>query len=429
MNKLNIITLGCSKNIVDSEFLATYLLKNGIKVVFDENFDSSKTIVINTCGFIGDAKEESINTILEAVKAKENGFVEKVFVMGCLSQRYKKTLTTEIPEVDGYFGVAELPKILKTLKIDYKTELIGERIISTPKHYGFLKIAEGCNRKCSFCAIPMIRGKHISIPIENLVKEAKYLSNNGLKELILISQDTSFYGFDLYKDYSLYNLLIELVKNDKIEWLRLHYLYPTETLEPVISLMAENKKICNYIDIPFQHISDNILKSMKRGHTEKSIYNLVEMFRKKISEVALRSTMIVGYPNETDKDFEKLLDFVKQTKFERLGVFTYSHEEDTSASKLNDNVPQKVKQERLDEIMRVQSEISFENNQNKIGKTYKVLIDSEENDYFIGRTEFDSPEVDNEVLIKKDNKIKIGEFINVKIESAEEFDLYGQIVS
>jgi len=428
MNKLNIITLGCSKNVVDSEFLATYLSKNKTKIIFDGDFDSAKTIVINTCGFIGDAKEESINTILEAVKAKENGFVESVYVMGCLSQRYKKDLIKDIPEVDGFFGVAELPKILKTLKVDYKNELIGERITSTPKHYAFLKIAEGCDRKCSFCAIPLIRGKHVSQPIENLVKEANFLANNGVKELMLISQDTSFYGFDNYKEYSLYKLLQELLKIDKIEWLRLHYLYPTETLEPVIDLMSNNAKICNYIDIPFQHISDNILKSMKRGHTEKSIYNLVEMFRSKIPEVALRSTMIVGYPNETDKDFDKLLNFVKQVKFERLGVFTYSHEEDTSASKLVDNVPETVKQERLNQIMSIQSEISYENNQNKVGKTYKVIVDSEERDYFIGRTEFDSPEVDNEVLIKKDKQIKIGDFINVKIESAEEFDLYGELI-
>lgn len=426
-NTVNIVTLGCSKNLVDSEVLATHVKKTGINIVFDGNIDSGNIAIINTCGFINDAKEESIETIFDFVQAKTTKKIDKVFVMGCLSERYKDDLIKDIPEIDGIFGVNDLPQIISKLKIDYKKNLLGERIISTPDHYAFLKISEGCNRKCSFCAIPNIRGNHISTPIEELVKQAKYLTENQVKELLLISQDTSFYGKDLYNGFKLRNLLEELLKIDKLKWLRLHYLYPTNNLESIIELMAENQKFCNYIDIPFQHISNNILQSMKRGHDEKRIRNLIEMFRKKVPDIALRTTMIVGYPNETDKDFQKLYDFVEETKFERLGVFSYSEEEGTPAADLEDNVPDKIKTERLEKIMELQTNISFKKNQEKVGKTFRVLVDNEENEFYVGRTEFDSPEVDNEVLIEKTKELKIGEFYNVEINSAEEFDLYGSV--
>ncbi len=428
MDKINIITLGCSKNLVDSEVLATYLKKNNQQIVFDSETNDCNIIVINTCGFINDAKEESVNTILEYANLKGQKQIDKLFVTGCLSERYKTQLVNEIPEVDAFFGVNDLTKILDRLNVDYKKELYGERIYSTPKHYAFLKIAEGCNRKCSFCAIPAIRGNHISQPMEKLIAEAKYLTRKGAKELLLISQDTSFYGKDLYGDFKLRELLEKLVEIDELLWLRLHYLYPANHLEPIVDLMAQNEKICNYIDIPFQHASDKILKSMHRGHTEKTNRDLIDMFRKKVPKGALRTTMIVGYPNETDADFQKLVDFVEEIRFDRLGVFTYSEEEGTFAGTLNDNVPQNIKEERKDYIMQLQSNISLEKNTEKIGKTIKVLIDRQEGDFFIGRTEFDSPEVDNEVLIKSDN-IKIGDFYKVKITSAEEFDLFGQIVN
>ncbi|MBN2892108.1 MAG: 30S ribosomal protein S12 methylthiotransferase RimO [Bacteroidales bacterium] len=425
--KINIITLGCSKNLVDSEVLGTHLHKFKNKIIFDGEIDSGKIAIVNTCGFINDAKEESIETIMNLVQAKQEKSIEKIYVMGCLSERYKKDLISEIPEVDGFFGVNDLPEILSSLNADSKNILHGERLISTPSHYAFLKIAEGCNRQCAFCAIPMIRGNHISQPVENIVAEADYLTKNGVKELMLISQDLSYYGKDLYGEYHLRKLLDELVKVEKLEWLRLHYLYPTDFLEPVLDLMAQNPKICSYIDIPFQHISSKILKSMKRGHSEKSVRDLVDLFRKKVPDVALRTTMIVGYPGETDEDFRKLVDFVQQADFDRLGVFTYSEEEGTSAAKFKDDVSAELKQERLDEIMEIQSSISLKKNQEKIGKIFKVLIDREEQDYFVGRTEFDSPEVDNEVLIPKTKKLKTGLFYNVKINSAEEFDLIGEV--
>lgn len=427
MDKINIITLGCSKNLVDSEVLATYLNKNNQKVVFDSQKNDANIIVINTCGFINDAKEESINTILEYANLKELRKIDKLFVTGCLSERYRADLKKEIPEVDAFFGVNELSSILAKLNVDYKKELYGERIYSTPKHYAFLKIAEGCDRKCSFCAIPAIRGKHISQPIEKLKAEAEYLTKKGAKEILLISQDTSFYGKDLYGDYKLKQLLEQLIEIDDLTWLRLHYLYPANHLAPIIDLMAQSPKICNYIDIPFQHVSDNLLNSMRRGHTEKSSRELIEMFRNKVPNGALRTTMIVGYPNETDADFQKLVDFIEEVKFDRLGVFTYSEEEGTYAGTLEDNVPEEVKLERMEQIMDIQSQISLEKNTLKIGQTLKVLVDRKEGEYFIGRTEFDSPEVDNEVLIDA-KKLKIGEFYNVKINSAEEFDLFGEII-
>jgi len=426
--KINITTLGCSKNLVDSEILATHLKKFNYEILFDAPVNSAKIAIINTCGFINDAKKESIDTIMDFVAAKQNNEIEKVIVIGCLSGRYKKELKKEIKEVDGFFGTNDLQLILKTLNAKYYENLLGERIISTPSHYAYLKISEGCNRACSFCAIPMIRGKHISEPIEKIVQQAEYLTQYGVKELMMISQDTSFYGKDLYNKYSLRELTEELIKIEKLEWLRLHYLYPSEILEPVLDLMAQSPKICNYIDIPFQHISDKILKSMKRGHSEKSIRNLVEMFRKKVPDAAIRTTLIVGYPGETEKDFQKLVNFVQETKFERLGVFTYSEEEGTSAALLKDNVPKKEKQKRMEEIMLIQSNISLEKNLQKTGKTFKVIVDRQEQDFFVGRTQYDSPEVDNEVLIKKDKNIKIGNFYNVKITNAEEYDLYGHLV-
>lgn len=427
MDKINIVTLGCSKNLVDSEVLATHLKKNKQQIVFDSEKQNSNIVVINTCGFINDAKEESISTILDYAELKEQGKIDKLIVTGCLSQRYRADLQKDMPEVDAFFGVNDLQKMLTELKSDYKKELYGERLYSTPAHYAFLKIAEGCDKKCSFCAIPEIRGKHISKSIEELTDEAKYLTKKGAKEILLISQDTSFYGKDLYNEYKLKQLLEKLIKIDDLTWLRLHYLYPTTNLSPIIDLMAQSKKICNYIDIPFQHVSNKILKSMQRGHNEKSNRELIEMFRKKIPNGALRTTMIVGYPNETDADFQKLVNFVEEIKFERLGVFTYSEEEGTDAAKLKDNVPEDVKQERMDYIMEIQSQISLEKNTEKIGRNFKVLIDRQEGEYFIGRTEFDSPEVDNEVIIKANN-LTVGNFYNVKINSAEEFDLYGEVI-
>ncbi len=427
MKKINITTLGCSKNLVDSEHLATYLKNNNYIPVFDGNIDDAKIAIINTCGFINDAKEESVDTILQFIEAKKNKAVDKVFVMGCLTERYKNEIKTEMPEIDGVFGVNDLPKILKNLEIDYKKELYGERITSTPNHYAYLKIAEGCNRNCSFCAIPAIRGKHISQPIEKIISEAKFIVNKGVKEILLISQDTSFYGKDLYNNFALKKLLDELVKIDKLEWIRLHYLYPANHLEPILKLMAENPKICNYIDIPFQHINSKILKSMHRGHDEAKIRENIELFRTLVPDVALRTTMIVGYPNETDKDFKQLLNFVQETKFDRLGAFTYSEEEGTPAASLPDNVPEEVKQARLDELMEIQSDISLQKNLDKIGKTFKVIIDKKEDNFYIGRTEYDSPEVDNEVIIPINKDLKIGNFYNVKITEAEEFDLYGDV--
>ena len=429
MNKINIITLGCSKNTVDSEMIATQLDAQNIEFVFDKFDTSAKTVVINTCGFIADAKEESIDTILQFAKAKENNEIENLYVMGCLSERYKDDLKKEIKEVDEFFGVNDLKEIVETLKVDYKKELIGERVISTPKHFAYLKISEGCDRSCSFCAIPLIRGKHISVPQEILLSQAKNLVSKGVKELILIAQDISYYGLDIYKRQALPELLEKLAKIKGLKRIRLHYAYPTNFPFEVLDVMKKHKNICRYIDIPFQHISTNVLKKMKRGHSKDVILKFIERFRKEIPEIIIRTTLLVGHPGETDEDFNELKQFVKEMKFERLGVFTYSEEENTYAGdNFKDDVPENVKMERANEIMQIQQEISFELNTAKIGKTFEVIIDREDEKYFIGRTEFDSPEVDNEVLIEKSKKLQIGEFYNVKIINAEDFDLFGKLI-
>ena len=426
-NKINIITLGCSKNLVDSEVLMGQLKANNVSVTHQSD-EKANIIIINTCGFIEDAKQESIDTIFQFVEAKKNGIIEKVFVMGCLSERYKSTLKNEIPEVDGFFGVNELPEIIDAIGAKYNKGQIENRIITTPSHYAYLKISEGCDRKCSFCAIPLIRGKHISKPIEVIVSEAKSLVSKGVKELILIAQDLTYYGVDIYKKQKLAQLIIELEKIQGVEWIRLHYTYPASFPDDVLDVISKSTKVCNYIDIPLQHISDNILKSMKRGITADGTRKLIDKIRRKIPKIAIRTTMMVGYPRETDKDFSELIDFIEKYKFERLGVFTYSAEEDTFADTLNDDVPKLLKKQRADKIMEIQEKISFELNNQKVGKTFKVLIDREEGNYYIGRTEFDSPEVDNEVLVEKDDiEIIPGNFYFVKIIKADYFDLYGQI--
>ena len=425
-NKINVVTLGCSKNVYDSEVLMGQLKANNKEVVHEEE---GNIVVINTCGFIANAKEESVNTILEYVQKKEDGVVDKVFVTGCLSERYKPDLEEEIPDVDQYFGTTELPGLLKALGADYKHELIGERLTTTPKNYAYLKIAEGCDRPCSFCAIPLMRGKHKSTPIEDLVIEAEKLAADGVKELILIAQDLTYYGLDLYKERKLADLLKALVKVEGIEWIRLHYAFPTGFPMEVLEVMKQEPKICNYIDIPLQHIADPILKSMRRGTTKAKTTKLLQEFRAAVPEMAIRTTLIVGYPGETQEDFETLRDWVKEMRFERLGCFTYSHEENTHAYSLEDDVPEEVKMERANAIMEIQSQISWELNQQKIGQEFKIVVDRKEGNYFVGRTEFDSPDVDNEVLIDASKQyLKVGEFATVKIYEAEDFDLYGEIV-
>ena len=425
-NTINVVTLGCSKNVYDSEVLMGQLKANGKTVAHEED---GNVVVINTCGFIDNAKEESVNTILDFVQKKEAGEVDKVFVTGCLSERYKPDLIKEIPDVDQYFGTTELPQLLKALGADYKHELVGERLTTTPKNYAYLKIAEGCDRPCSFCAIPLMRGKHRSTPIEDLVVEAKKLAANGVKELILIAQDLTYYGLDLYKKRNLAKLLLALVKVDGIEWIRLHYAFPTGFPTEVLEVMKNESKICNYLDIPLQHISDQILKSMRRGTTEEKTTKLLQQFRKAVPNMAIRTTLIVGYPGETDEDFKILKQWVEQMRFERLGCFTYSHEENTHAYNLVDDVPQEIKQARANEIMELQSQISWELNQAKIGQTFRVVIDRKEGEYFVGRTEFDSPDVDNEVLIDASIVyLKTGEFAVVKITDAADFDLYAEVV-
>lgn len=426
-NKINVITLGCSKNVYDSEVLMGQLKANGKEVVHEEE---GNIVVINTCGFIDNAKAESVTTILEYVDKKEQGLVDKVFVTGCLSERYKPDLEKEIPNVDQYFGTTDLPQLLKVLGADYKHELLGERLTTTPKNYAYLKIAEGCDRPCSFCAIPLMRGKHVSQPIEKLVQEAKSLAAKGVKELILIAQDLTYYGLDLYKKRNLAELLENLVKVEGIEWIRLHYAFPTGFPMDVLDLMKKEPKICNYIDIPLQHISDSILKSMRRGTTQEKTTQLLKDFREKVPGIALRTTLIVGYPGETEEDFEILKKWVEEMRFERLGCFAYSHEENTHAYMLEDNVPLEVKQQRVSEIMDIQSQISWDLNQEKIGQTFTCIIDRKEGPYFIGRTEFDSPDVDNEVLIDASKfYVKVGDFCQIKISDATEFDLYGEPIS
>ncbi|QCX52817.1 30S ribosomal protein S12 methylthiotransferase RimO [Elizabethkingia sp. JS20170427COW] len=425
--KINLVTLGCSKNVYDSEVIMGQLKASGKDVVHEEKGD---IVVINTCGFIDNAKEESVNTILEYVELKKEGKVEKVFVTGCLSARYKPDLEQEIPDVDQYFmGPRELPILLKQLGADYKHELVGERLTTTPKHYAYLKISEGCDRPCTFCAIPLMRGGHISTPIENLVKEAENLAKNGVKELILIAQDLTFYGLDLYKKRALGDLLKELVKVEGIEWIRLHYAFPTGFPEDVLEIIKNEPKICNYIDIPLQHINDEVLKRMKRGTSHEKTNALLAKFRGKVPQMAIRTTLIVGFPGETEEQFEELKNWVKEQRFDRLGCFTYSHEENTGAFEFEDDVPEEVKERRVEEIMEIQQQISFEINQEKVGKTFRCLFDRKEGNYFVGRTEFDSPDVDNTVLVPAEGVyISMGEFVNVKITSAEEFDLYGEVV-
>ena len=424
-NKINVITLGCSKNTYDSEVLMGQLRSNNKNVVHEED---GNIVVINTCGFIDNAKQQSIDTILENVKKKNEGLIDKVFVTGCLSERYKPDLKKEIPDVDEYFGTTEMPSLLKHLGADYKHELIGERLLTTPKNYAYLKISEGCDRPCSFCAIPLMRGKHKSTPIEDLVKEAKILAEKGIKELILIAQDSTYYGIDLYGKRNLSKLLKELVKVEGIEWIRLHYAFPNGFPLDVLEVINSEPKICNYIDIPLQHISDKILKSMKRGASMDKINNLLQNFKNKVPGIAIRTTLIVGYPGETSEDFDLLKKWVKKSKFDRLGCFTYSHEENTGAFNLIDDVPEEIKHKRLNEIMEIQSQISWELNQNKIGKTFKVLIDRKRGRYYVGRTQYDSPDVDNEVLIEaKSNFLRVGQFVNAKIIDASDFDLYAEV--
>ncbi|WP_372769791.1 30S ribosomal protein S12 methylthiotransferase RimO [Lutibacter sp.] len=429
-NKINVVTLGCSKNVYDSEVLMGQLLANNKNVVHEDENDDGNIVVINTCGFIGDAKEESINTILHYVNKKELGEVDRVYVTGCLSERYKPDLQKEIPNVDEYFGTHDLPNLLKVLEADYKHELIGERLTTTPTHYAYLKIAEGCDRPCSFCAIPLMRGKHVSTPIENLVIEATKLARKGIKELILIAQDLTYYGLDIYKKRALAELLTALAKIDGIEWIRLHYAFPTGFPLDVLEVIHNEPKVCNYLDIPLQHINDDILKSMRRGTSHEKTTNLIAEFRKSVPNMAIRTTLIVGYPGETAAIFQELKDWVAEMRFERLGVFAYSHEENTHAANLEDDVPEEIKQQRVNDIMELQSQISFELNQEKVDKTFKVLIDRKDGNYFVGRTEFDSPDVDNEVLIDAtSNYVQVGKFANIKITSATEFDLYGEPVS
>ncbi|WP_067148689.1 30S ribosomal protein S12 methylthiotransferase RimO [Pseudotamlana agarivorans] len=426
-NKINVVTLGCSKNVYDSEVLMGQLKASGKDVVHEEE---GNVVVINTCGFINNAKEESVNTILEYMQKKEDGEVDKVFVTGCLSERYKPDLQKEIPNVDQYFGTTELPGLLKALGADYKHELIGERLTTTPKNYAYLKIAEGCDRPCSFCAIPIMRGKHKSTPIEDLVVEAEKLAANGVKELILIAQDLTYYGLDLYKKRNLAELLEALVKVEGIEWIRLHYAFPTGFPMDVLDIMNREPKVCNYLDIPLQHISDDILKSMRRGTTKDKTTKLIQEFRAKVPEMTIRTTLIVGYPGETEANFQELKQWVSDMRFERLGCFTYSHEENTHAYNLEDDVPEEVKIDRANQIMEIQSQISWELNQQKIGQEFKVVIDRKEGNYFVGRSEFDSPDVDNEVLIDATKTyLKTGEFAKVKIIEAEDFDLYGEVIS
>ena len=425
-NKINVVTLGCSKNIYDSEILMGQLKANGKDVVHEDENDDGNIVVINTCGFIGKAKEESIETILHYAQRKEAGEIDKVFVSGCLSERYKPDLQKEIPNVDQYFGTHDLPNLLKVLEADYKHELIGERLTTTPKHYAYLKIAEGCDRPCSFCAIPLMRGKHKSTPIEDIITEATKLAQKGIKEIMLIAQDLTYYGLDIYKKRALAELLEALVKVDGIEWIRMHYAFPTGFPMDVLDVMKREPKVCNYLDIPLQHINTELLKSMKRGTTHEKTTALIHKFRETVPKMAIRTTLIVGYPGETEEMFQELKDWVEEMRFERLGAFEYSHEENTGAYVLEDDVPSEIKFKRVNEIMEVQSQISWELNQEKVGKTFRCLFDRKDGEYFYGRTESDSPDVDNDVLVDaKEHYIKIGEFIDVKIHEAGDYDLYG----
>jgi ribosomal protein S12 methylthiotransferase len=427
-SKINIVTLGCSKNLVDSEELFTQLKGNGMDVTHESEKDDSQIVVINTCGFIDNAKQESIDTILRYVDAKEAGHVDKVYVTGCLSHRYKDELKLEIPQVDSWFGTNELPRLLKSLKADYKKELVGERLLTTPAHFAYLKIAEGCDRPCSFCAIPIMRGKHVSRSMDELVLQAKNLAAKGTKELILIAQDLTYYGLDIYKKRNLSELLDKLSDVEGIDWIRLQYAYPSGFPLDILDVMAAKPNICNYLDMPLQHGSSEMLKLMRRGIDRQKTEQLLDTIREKVPGIALRTTLISGHPGETEEMFEEMYQFVESQRFDRLGIFQYSHEDDTHAFGMEDNVEPEVKQERMDIIMDLQQGISAELNQQKIGKTFKVLFDRHESGFFIGRTEFDSPEVDNEVLVPADQYVRLGDFANVKIKSATEFDLYGDLV-
>jgi len=428
-NKVNVVTLGCSKNLYDSEVLMSQLKANNFEVEHDSEKDESNIVIINTCGFIDNAKQESIDTILRYADAKKDGTIDKLYVTGCLSERYKPELEKEIPLVDSYFGTRELPKLLKTLKADYKSELVGERILTTPSHYAYMKIAEGCDRPCSFCAIPLMRGKHDSKTIESIVHEAKALAKKGTKELLLIAQDLTYYGIDIYGKRQLPELLRHLSDVEGIDWIRLHYAYPSGFPMEVLDVMNEKSNICNYLDMPLQHITDNMLKSMRRGITKQKTIDIVNQIRDKVPNITMRTTLIAGYPGETESDFNEMYQWVEETKFDRLGIFTYSHEENTHAFKLIDDVPEETKMQRAQDVMELQQNISFDLNQKKVGETYKVLFDKKENNYFVGRTESDSPEVDNEVLVDASNTfVRIGDFANIKIDTADNFDLFGTLV-
>ncbi len=428
-NKVNIVTLGCSKNLVDSEQIYTQLKANRFEVSHESDRDDASIVIINTCGFIDNAKQESVDAILRYADAKDNGLIDKLYVTGCLSHRYKDDLSKEIPEVDSWFGTNELPRLLKTLKADYKRELVGERLITTPSHYAYLKIAEGCDRPCSFCAIPIMRGKHESQPLELLVQSAQSLAKRGTKELILIAQDLTYYGLDLYRKRNLSELLARLADVEGIEWIRLQYAYPSGFPMDVLDVMRERSNVCNYLDMPLQHGSTEMLKRMRRGITREKTEQLIETIREKVPGIALRTTLIAGHPGETEAEFEEMYGFVEKMRFERLGIFTYSHEDQTHSYTMPDDVPADVKQDRADDIMALQEGISAELNEQKVDRTYKVLFDRQEGGYFIGRTEFDSPEVDNEVLVDATRyNVKLGDFSNVRITSAAEFDLYGEIV-
>lgn len=431
-NKVDVITLGCSKNLVDSEVLMNQLNANGFEVTHESENDKANIVVINTCGFIDLAKQESIDTILQYADAKQQGIIDKLFVTGCLSHRYKQDLEQEIPEVDGYFGTLELPFLLEALGADYKHDLIGERsLLTTPQHYAYLKISEGCNRTCAFCAIPLMRGKHVSKPIDKIIAEAKHLVKNGVKEVMLIAQELTYYGLDVYRKRALADLLHELAQVPQLEWIRLHYAYPYDFPLDILDAMNQHANICNYLDMPLQHASDNMLKAMRRQITQQQTYDLVDTIRKKVPNIALRTTMLVGFPGETAQDIESLADFVRHARFDRLGIFQYSHEENTSAHNLPDTIPAEEKQARANYIMDIQQEISNQLNQQKVGNTYKVLFDRKDGHYFVGRTEYDSPEVDNEVLVdarKAKNYVRIGDFAPIRITDCSDFDLYGELV-
>ncbi len=428
-DKVNIVTLGCSKNLVDSEVMLSQLRGNGIDTHHESKNDDANIVIINTCGFIDNAKQESIDTILRYVDAKEEGLIEKVYVSGCLSERYRTDLENEIPQVDAFFGTRELPNLLKKFKADYKHELVGERLVAGQQHYAYMKIAEGCDRPCSFCAIPLMRGGHVSRPIEELVKEAQHLAKNGTKELLLIAQDSTYYGLDLYKKRNLAELLQRLSDVDGIEWIRLHYAFPTGFPTDVLDVMAQRSNICNYLDIPLQHGSTRMLKLMRRGTTREKTAALLTQMRDRVPGIAIRTTLIAGHPGETEADFQEMMEFVEQSRFDRLGIFTYSHEEDTHAFGMEDDVPEDVKQERANAVMQLQEGISYDINQGKIGQTFKVLIDRKESGNFIGRTEHDSPEVDNEVIVSaKEHYLRVGDYAAIKITDATEFDLFGEPV-